>query len=114
MSLLLLAQATWALPLARAGSFDLKDTVDTKGNAGTGEGDFGRKKLTLTGDDVRIGYDDNPLAQPDTVIATIQSNGRRVNVGNVDQRRQRVPQRRRGCLAYLPSRTPALHAVAGR
>ena len=31
LSLLVLAQATWALPLARAG-FDLKDTADNKGS----------------------------------------------------------------------------------
>ena len=74
-SLLFLAQATWALPLARAG-FDLKDTVDSKGD--TGEGDFGRKKLTLTSD-IRFGYDDNPLAQPDSV--TVIAAGRRITLG---------------------------------
>ena len=82
LSLLLLAQATWGLPLARAG-FDLKDTVDTtdsKDTSDTGEGNFGRKRLTLTGD-VRIGYDDNPLAEPGTVTL-IASNGQRFNVGN--------------------------------
>ena len=79
LSLLLLAQATWGLPLARAG-FDLKDTVDTKDSTDTGTGDFGRKRLTISGD-VRIGYDDNPLAQPDTVTI-IESNGQRINVGN--------------------------------
>ncbi len=77
-SLLLLAQASWGLPLARAG-FDLKDTVDNKGSD-VGEGNFGRKKLTLTGD-VRIGYDDNPLARPDDVTV-INAAGRRVSVNN--------------------------------
>ena len=79
-SLLLLAQTTWALPLARAGSLDLKDTVDNKdNNADVGEGNFSRKKLTLTGD-VRVGYDDNPLARPDTAVI-INAFGQRQNVG---------------------------------
>lgn len=77
LSLLLLAQASWALPLARAG-FDLKDTVDTKGSVD--EGNFSRKKLTLTGD-VRFGYDDNPLAQPDRVTI-INAFGTRQEISN--------------------------------
>ena len=44
------------------------------------EGNFGRKKLTLTGD-VRVGYDDNPLAQPDNVTV-LNATGQRVNVNN--------------------------------
>ncbi len=64
LSLLALGQATCLLPSARAG-FDLKDTVDTKDNTPV-DGNFSRKKFTITGD-VRFGYDDNPLAQPDRV-----------------------------------------------
>ncbi len=76
-SLLLLAQVSWGLPLARAG-FDLKDTSDTKGSSDVDEGNFGRKKFTLTGD-VRFGYDDNPLSQPDHVTL-ISANGTRTTV----------------------------------
>ena len=81
LSLLLLGQAVYPLQPARAG-FDLKDTVDTKDTATEGEGNFSRKKLTITGD-VRVGYDDNPLAQPDR-FTFVNAAGRVVN-RDVDQ-----------------------------
>ena len=73
LSLLLLGQLACALPAVQAGDFDLQSTADTsKGMSdmdtkGTvDEGHFGRQRFTLTFD-TRFGYDDNPLAQPDTV-----------------------------------------------
>ena len=75
LSLMLLAQATWILPTARAG-FDLNDTADTKETIDPGN--FSRKKFTLSGD-IRFGYDDNPLAQPDEVTV-VNAQGRRVTV----------------------------------
>ncbi len=107
LSLLLLAQTTWALPLAHAGSFDLKDTVDSKDTPD--EGNFSRKKLTLTGD-IRFGYDDNPLAQPDSVIVT-NNIGRRINV-NVDQRGSAFMNADAG-LAYLLADTRFTLSIAG-
>ena len=74
LSLVLLGQAVCPLSSARAG-FDLKDTVDTKDTGSTDEGNFSRKKFTITGD-VRVGYDDNPLAQPDR-FTFVNANGQR-------------------------------------
>ena len=80
LAMLFLAQAACVLPLARAG-FDLKDTSDSKGSVD--EGDFSRKKFVLSGD-VRFGYDDNPLAQPDHVTF-VDANGALVRRGvNID------------------------------
>ena len=76
LSLVLLGQAVCPLHSARAGSsFDLKDTVDSKDVASEGEGNFSRKKFTISGD-VRLGYDDNPLAQPDK-FTFVTATGRR-------------------------------------
>ena len=79
LSLVLLGQAVCPLQPARAG-FDLKDTVDTKDSGATDEGNFSRKKFTINGD-VRLGYDDNPLAQPDH-FTFVNAAGRVVRVGN--------------------------------
>ena len=76
LSLLALGQVT-CFPLPARAGFDLKDTVDTKDNTPAGEGNFSRKKFTITGD-VRFGYDDNPLAQPDHVTL-INAAGARVS-----------------------------------
>ena len=74
LSLVILGQAVCCFPLAYAG-FDLKDTVDTKDTGTADEGNFSRKKLTITGD-VRVGYDDNPLGQPDR-FTFVNANGQR-------------------------------------
>ena len=91
LPLLLLGQATGVLPSVRAGNFDLNSTVnpsasDTdskvtldKGNDDLGDGNFGRQKFTISSD-VRFGYDDNTLGQPDSIsfVATNPNTGKRV------------------------------------
>ena len=79
LSLALLSPAFCLSQSARAG-FDLRSTTDTKDTSkesavATEEGNFSRKKFTISGD-VRIGYDDNPLAQPDR-FTFINANGQR-------------------------------------
>ena len=80
LSLALLGSAVCPLQPAQAG-FDLRDTVDTKDASkdasDAGEGNFSRKKFTISGD-VRLGYDDNPLAQPDR-FSFVNAAGRRVS-----------------------------------
>lgn len=69
LSLLIAGQAAYLAPSSSAGSIDLSNTVDTKDaskDETPSEGNFSRKKFTLTGD-VRFGYDDNTLASPDHV-----------------------------------------------
>lgn len=72
LSLLLAGQIACVLPAARASDFNLQNTVDAMGG-GSGalpsEGVFGRQRFSLTFDS-RFGYDDNTLAQPDSVTIT--------------------------------------------
>ena len=80
VSLALFGPAFCAIQSAQAG-FDLQSTTDTKDTSkdsapATEEGNFSRKKFTISGD-VRLGYDDNPLAQPDH-FTTFNAAGQRV------------------------------------
>lgn len=69
-STLLLAASLAGVSIARAGDFDLKSTVDNKGDSkDIGEGNFGRSRFVFTSD-ARFGYDDNTLSQPDSVTFT--------------------------------------------
>ena len=77
VAFLLLGQAACAVPATHAGNFDLNSTVNPgssdsdskvtldKGNDNLGDGNFGRQRFTISSD-VRFGYDDNTLGQPDS------------------------------------------------
>ncbi len=78
LSVLLLGQATCALPSLRAGAYDSPVAL---GKDSVSEGGFERQRFTLTFD-TRFGYDDNTLAQPDnfTTFVTNPVTGKRSTV----------------------------------
>lgn len=87
LSLLLLGQATCALPTLRAGELDLagstdnsnSSTVDGKGSTTVSEGGFGRQRFSVNLD-TRFGYDDNTLGQPDTSTFVSAATKKKVTV----------------------------------
>ena len=64
LAVLLLVQTVCALTCTRADDYQLPTSSGDRSSS-SGDGTFGRHRFTATFDS-RFGYDDNPLAQPDT------------------------------------------------
>ena len=82
-SLLLLGQLAGGVSAARAGDFNLQNTVaapdtDSKDSSNVDAGLFSPKKFNFTFDS-RIGYDSNTLAEPETTVTFTNANGVPVN-----------------------------------